>query len=144
MEPGRSFDRVAALYDAQRSGYPEKLFADISEIAALERGDRVLEVGCGSGLATSGFVALGLEITAIDPGPSLVALARQKFANSSNVQFFGRLIRRMAAGKGRVLPGGCGAILALGAPGDWIGESCEGARLRRPSRDFRPHASLVG
>jgi len=47
----------------------------------------VLEVGCGSGLATSGFVALGLEIPVVDPGPSLVALARRKFANSSQVQF---------------------------------------------------------
>ncbi len=87
MEVGRSFDVVAALYDAQRSAYPEELFADISEISALERGDRVLEVGCGSGQATSGFVALGLDVTAVDPGASLVALAREKFENSSKVHF---------------------------------------------------------
>src|SRR5580704_10636530 len=38
MEAGRSFDTVAALYDAQRSGYPEKLFEDISALAALGEG----------------------------------------------------------------------------------------------------------
>jgi SAM-dependent methyltransferase len=65
MEAGRSFDSVAAL----------------------ERGDRVLEVGCGSGQATAGFVARGFDITAIDPGPSLIDLARQKFGNLPKMQF---------------------------------------------------------
>jgi SAM-dependent methyltransferase len=87
MEAGRSFDSVAALYDAQRSGYPQKLFEDLSAIAILRRGDRVLEVGCGSGQATTGLVAQGFDIIAIDPGPSLVDLARKKFANLPRIQF---------------------------------------------------------
>ena len=87
MEPGRAFDTVAALYDAQRSGYPEELFADLSAIAALGSGARVLEIGCGSGLATTGLASRGFDITAIDPGPSLVDIARQRFGNSPNVRF---------------------------------------------------------
>jgi ubiquinone/menaquinone biosynthesis C-methylase UbiE len=87
MEAGRSFDNVAAVYDAQRSGYPQKLFEDLSAIAILRKGDRVLEVGCGSGQATTGLVAQGFDIIAIDPGPSLVDLARQKFARSPRIQF---------------------------------------------------------
>jgi SAM-dependent methyltransferase len=87
VQAGRSFDTVAALYDTHRSGYPEKLFEDISSIAALDRGARVLEVGYGSGQATAGFVARGFDTTAIDPGPSLIELARQKFANAPTVRF---------------------------------------------------------
>jgi hypothetical protein len=37
MESGRAFDTVATLYDAQRSGYPEELFADLSAIAGMDQ-----------------------------------------------------------------------------------------------------------
>lgn len=87
MEPGRTFDSVAALYDAQRSGYPDSLFADLLAIASLEPGARVLEVGCGSGQATVGFASRGLEVTAVDPGGSLIEIARRRFANSPTVRF---------------------------------------------------------
>ena len=87
MQQARTFDGVAALYDAQRAGYPEALFHDLRAIAGLAPGDRALEVGCGPGQATSGFVALGLDVTALDPGPALVERARQKFADAPNVRF---------------------------------------------------------
>jgi ubiquinone/menaquinone biosynthesis C-methylase UbiE len=64
----RTFDSVAALYDAPRSGYPETLFADLMSLGGLKRGDRALEIGCGSGQANAGLVALGLDVDALDPG----------------------------------------------------------------------------
>jgi SAM-dependent methyltransferase len=87
MEAGQVFDAVAALYDAQRSGYPEQLFKDIQTIAGLGPSSRILEVGCGSGQATAGFLALGLDVTAIDPGSALVDIAREKFATAPNIKF---------------------------------------------------------
>lgn len=87
MEPGQTFNGVAALYDAQRSGYPEQLFDDLSEMCRLEPGRRVLEVGCGTGQATAGFAARGLDIVATDPGTALVDVARQKFISVPNVRF---------------------------------------------------------
>jgi SAM-dependent methyltransferase len=87
MEPGRTFNTVAAVYDAQRSGYPEALFDDISEMSHLEPGHGVLEIGCGTGQATAGFAARRLRVVAIDPGAALLALARQKFVEAPNVQF---------------------------------------------------------
>ena len=84
---GRAFERAAALYDDQRSGYPKSLFADLMAIGRLRPGDRVLEVGCGSGQATEGFLAEGLEVHGVDPGASLIELARQKFARSAAVRF---------------------------------------------------------
>ena len=87
MEPRETFNTVAALYDAQRSGYPEKLFDELSEVSRLEPGHRVLEVGCGTGQATAGFAARGLDVVAIDPDAALVDVARRKFIGAANVQF---------------------------------------------------------
>jgi ubiquinone/menaquinone biosynthesis C-methylase UbiE len=86
MEPGLTFNNVAATYDAQRSGYPEALFDDLLEMARLEPGHRVLEVGCGTGLATAGFAARGLHVVAIDPGAALLDVARPKLNKFPNVR----------------------------------------------------------
>ncbi len=87
MEPGQTFNTVAAIYDAQRSGYPEALFDDLLELSRLEPGQRVLEVGCGTGQATAGFAARGLPVVAIDPGDRLLDIARRKFIEVPNVEF---------------------------------------------------------
>jgi SAM-dependent methyltransferase len=87
MELGQTFNTVAALYDAQRSGYPEPLFDDLSQACRLERGHRVLEVGCGTGQATAGFAARGLDVLAIDPGGALIDVAHRKFIGAPNVRF---------------------------------------------------------
>jgi len=47
----------------------------------------VLEVGCGSGQLTRGLVARGLHVTALEPGQSLIALARQNLAGAGEVEF---------------------------------------------------------
>lgn len=87
MERGRTFEGVAALYDAHRRGYPAALFDDLMDMTGLASGDSVLEIGCGSGHATAGFLDRGLDVTAIDPGAPLVALARERFAAAPNVRF---------------------------------------------------------
>jgi SAM-dependent methyltransferase len=87
MEPGQTFNTVAAIYDAQRSGYPEALFDDLLEMSRLGPGCRVLEVGCGTGQATAGFAARGLRVVAIDPGDRLLDVARPKFDKFPHVQF---------------------------------------------------------
>jgi SAM-dependent methyltransferase len=47
----------------------------------------VLEVGCGSGQLTRGLVARGLHVTALEPGKSLIALARQNLEGAGEVEF---------------------------------------------------------
>jgi len=72
------FDEAAELYDAVRPGYPDELFDDIAELTGLGPGFRVLEVGCGTGQATLGFAERGCEVVCVDPGGSLVEVARRK------------------------------------------------------------------
>jgi 2-polyprenyl-3-methyl-5-hydroxy-6-metoxy-1,4-benzoquinol methylase len=82
MERRFVFDAIADLYGAARPSYPAALFSDVIGEAALSPGDQVLEVGCGAGAATQGFANRGLHITAIDPGPELVRVARERVAST--------------------------------------------------------------
>jgi ubiquinone/menaquinone biosynthesis C-methylase UbiE len=84
---GKVFDEVAAEYDRRRPAYPDELVDRACQVAGIGSGDRVLEVGCGSGQLTRGLVARGLHVTALEPGASLIALARQNLAGAGEVEF---------------------------------------------------------
>ena len=73
-----AFDEIAEAYDAVRPGYPEELFDDVARLARLGPGSHVLEVGCGTGQATLGFARRGLRVHCVEPGGSLLEVARRK------------------------------------------------------------------
>jgi SAM-dependent methyltransferase len=72
-----TFDEAADLYQDARPDYPETLFERLLELTGLRPGDAVLEVGAGPGKATLPLARRGLKITAVEPGPSLAARARE-------------------------------------------------------------------
>jgi SAM-dependent methyltransferase len=82
---GLVFNEVPELYDRTRPTYPDALFTDLTEITGLGRRSRVLEVGCGTGQATRSLASLRCEVTAVEPGDGLAALARQNLAAFGNV-----------------------------------------------------------
>lgn len=77
----RTFDRVAEQYDRARPGYPRAFFDDFLALAGLAPGARVLEIGCGTGQATLPLAERGLEVTAVELGERLAAVARRKLEN---------------------------------------------------------------
>jgi len=54
------------------------VFDDLLDLASLSRGDRNLEIGCGTGQATLPLAARGLAITAVELGPALADRARAR------------------------------------------------------------------
>jgi ubiquinone/menaquinone biosynthesis C-methylase UbiE len=84
---GKVFDEIAAEYDRRRPAYPDELVDHACQVAGIGSGDHVLEVGCGSGQLTRGLVARGLHVTALEPGKSLMALARQNLDGAEEVEF---------------------------------------------------------
>ena len=80
-----SFDEAPELYDRVRPGYPDDLFADLAELAGLQHGCRVLELGCGTGQATAPLARRGYEVTALELGPRLAQVARRKLATFPSV-----------------------------------------------------------
>jgi SAM-dependent methyltransferase len=75
LSSGAVFDTVAIEYDRHRPTYPDELIDLACRTGDLAAGDRVLEIGCGTGQLTRSLVARGLWVTAVEPGPNLIALA---------------------------------------------------------------------
>jgi len=84
---GRVFDEIAAEYDRHRPAYPDELVDRACQVAGIGPGSHVLELGCGTGQLTRSLLARGLHVTALEPGPSLIALARQNLAGAAEVEF---------------------------------------------------------
>lgn len=75
-----TFDEDAAGYDLGRPGYPAELYDELVARCGLGPETRVLEIGCGTGQATRELLDRGAVVTAVELGPSLAALAREKLA----------------------------------------------------------------
>lgn len=114
MRQSETFDRVAELYDAARPGYPAALFQALARAADLRPGDPVLEVGCGTGLATEGLRALGLSIVALDPGENLIRQARLRFGEARDLTFVTEAFERWTA------PAGAYRLVASAQAWHWI------------------------
>lgn len=87
MERKDTFNEIAKEYEKYRPPYPEQLFRDILDYSELKSNNEILEIGCGTGQATSGFVKFGYSnITAIELGENLAELTREKFKDRPSVR----------------------------------------------------------
>ncbi len=62
------FDRAAEDYQRTRPVCPPRLFDDLIHLAGLRAGDRMAEIGCGTGQAWSWAPVLPLSPVAVWPG----------------------------------------------------------------------------
>jgi SAM-dependent methyltransferase len=86
--PGRrreSFDEVADAYNTYRPSPPVQVVDAVVTGASLRTGSRVLEIGCGAGQLSVPLAERGVELTAVELGPHLAALARENLARFPNV-----------------------------------------------------------
>jgi SAM-dependent methyltransferase len=84
---GKVFNEVAVEYDRSRPTYPDVLVDEACELAGIADGDRVLEIGCGTGQLTSSLLARGLRVTALEPGDQLILLAEENLRDAGDVEF---------------------------------------------------------
>lgn len=80
------FDRIAELYHRARPGYPAAMFDDLAELTGVGPGCRVLEIGCGTGVATVPLAERGCEVLALELGPRLAAVASRLLAGHDSVR----------------------------------------------------------
>jgi SAM-dependent methyltransferase len=84
---GKVFNEIADEYDRNRPAYPDALVDQACDVAGISDGDRVLEIGCGTGQLTRSLLARGLRVTALEPGDQLIAVAEENLRDSGDVEF---------------------------------------------------------
>jgi SAM-dependent methyltransferase len=73
---GLRFAQVAEAYDRLRPRYPAAMFDELARMTGIGPGSRVLEIGAGTGIATRDLARRKYDITAIEPGLAMAAIAR--------------------------------------------------------------------
>ena len=81
------FGEIAAQYEEARPSYPGELFDAVIAFGGLSAGDAALEVGAGTGKATTLFVERGLRVHALEPSAPMAAVLRAKGVAAEEVTF---------------------------------------------------------
>jgi SAM-dependent methyltransferase len=71
------FGRVAADYAAYRAGFPDELFSRLEAMGVGLAGQRVLDLGTGTGALARVFARRACAVTGLDPAPALLDEARR-------------------------------------------------------------------
>lgn len=76
---------IAEAYDSGRTGYSNELY-DTIFAAGIPRGASVIDVGCGTGLASEPFALNGFAVTGVDASPAMLAFARRRVPEATFVE----------------------------------------------------------
>ena len=71
------FGRTAGDYGRYRAGYPPEIFDRLGALGIGRPGQRVLDIGTGTGFFGRGLALRGAEVTGLDPSEALIAEARR-------------------------------------------------------------------
>ena len=121
-EHAAAFDRAADVYDAARPGYPAEAVAWLADGIS----GPVLDLGAGTGKLTAELVALGLDVTAVDPSRQMLRVLGERLPG----------VEALAGTAERLPLGDASVDLVVAAQAwHWVDESLavpEVARVVRP------------
>jgi len=124
------FGSFSEDYDRYRPGYPDAAW----ELLALGDGDRVADLGAGTGRASVALAARGLRVTAVEPDPAMAAIARAQATRRGGAF----AVVEAPAERTRLGPGSQHAVVAAQAY-HWFevpAANLEAARILRPGGVF--------
>jgi SAM-dependent methyltransferase len=81
-----TFEQVPELYERARPSYPAELFDDLTALAGIRAGDRILELGPGTGKATLALAERGFRVVGVELGEGLATVARRNLAAFPKVE----------------------------------------------------------
>jgi SAM-dependent methyltransferase len=71
------YSSAALAYDKARPRYPEALISHVAHLVQLGSHSRLLEIGCGSGIATTAFAGYQCPILCVEPNPDFCEIAKR-------------------------------------------------------------------
>jgi SAM-dependent methyltransferase len=80
------YSPAAEAYNKARPRYPQQLIERAVELTQLRDDAKILEVGCGPGIATVAFAKLGYSMLCVEPNPDFCSLTRQNCQQYPNVE----------------------------------------------------------
>lgn len=80
-----SFNEDELNYDKYRPNYCSELFNDIIKYSSLDNNKTSLEIGIGTGQATTPFLNTGCFLKAIELGHKLAEFSKNKFSKFNNI-----------------------------------------------------------
>lgn len=75
----KTFDNQTLSYEKVRPTYPAELYDDIFRYRPIGWDSNVLEIGIGTGKATTPFLEKQCRLVALEPGGNLAAFSAEKF-----------------------------------------------------------------
>ncbi len=124
------FGRAAADYAQHRPGFPDAFFDHVRALGFGLRGQRVLDLGTGTGTLARGFAARGCDVVGLDPShPMLDEAAKLAGAEGLSIRFV------EASAEATGLPSGDFDVVCAGQCWHWFDRpraAHEATRLLRP------------
>src|SRR5205809_422934 len=74
-----AFNVAADAYDSFMGRYSVQLGPQMADLAGIEAGQRVLDVGCGPRALTAGLLQRGAGVPAVHPSPQVGAAAQERY-----------------------------------------------------------------
>jgi SAM-dependent methyltransferase len=129
------FGRTADDYARHRAGFPERLYEQLIGTGVVRAGERLLDLGTGTGTLARGFARRGLLVTGVDRATAMLEQAR-RLDRDAGVRV--RYVRARAEATG--LPDTGFDAISAGQCWHWF----EGARAAAEARRLlRPGGRLV-
>ena len=129
------FGRTAGDYARHRAGFPERLFEHLITNGVVRAGERLLDLGTGTGTLARGFARRGLRVTGLDPAAAMLEQAR-RLDREAGVRVSYVLARAEATG----LPDASFDVVSAGQCWHWFERARAAAEARRL---LRPGGRLV-
>jgi SAM-dependent methyltransferase len=82
------FGKTASDYAKHRAGFPDRFFERLFNNGIVAEGDRVLDLGTGTGTVARGLARRGCLVTALDPSEAMLEQAKALASQESvDIQF---------------------------------------------------------